>query len=148
MAPPPGQKPAGGNLVAVSLARHVVGQRRDAARMRRGTASRKARYRHVEAAPEKVDGTDLAQIAGTEALQHPVDLDERAKESRHGFRVVRPLQPISRERDWVGDLIRSTMQFRRAPKGANEDPGSARGNQPPTLGPSQTARPAHLSQCR
>jgi hypothetical protein len=32
----------------------------------------------VEAAPEEVDGTGLAQIAGTEALQHAVDLDAGA----------------------------------------------------------------------
>jgi hypothetical protein len=82
-----------------------------------------------------VDGTGLPQIAGAEVLQRSIDLDERAKESCHGLRVVRPLQPISRERDWVGDLIRSTMQFRRAPRALIRS-RKPRGNQPPTLGPS------------
>src|SRR3546814_8066471 len=56
----------------------VVGQPRNATRVQRRRPAGEARHREIEAAPEEVDGADLAEIPGAEALQHPIDEIGRA----------------------------------------------------------------------
>src|SRR5207237_1185640 len=56
------------------LASHIVRKPRHASRMRRRAAARKARDGEVERAPEQMYGRDLAEKAGAELPEHPLDL--------------------------------------------------------------------------
>ena len=78
--------------MAVGLARDLVRQPGNAARMQRRRSPGEARHRDVEAAPEEMDGADLAEIAGAKPLQHPVDRDARLKEAVDRVRVIGPFR--------------------------------------------------------
>src|SRR6266850_7744128 len=76
-------------LVGVGLARDRVG----IGSRRRGPA-RKARHRHIEAAPEKMHWARLANKTRPELFQHLVDRKQYPPEPADGFGVVRGMNVI------------------------------------------------------
>ena len=75
--------------------------------MARRRTARETRGRQVEAAPEEVDRTGLADEAGPELLQHAVHLDQCLPEQVRVARVVRRVPLVLVERDRIGDLDRT-----------------------------------------
>src|SRR5262249_45092454 len=77
----PGPEAGAADLVRVRLARDPVRHVGNAARMRRRGAAGEAGHGEIEAAPEEVHRAALANEAGPEDLEHPVDLDEGKPEA-------------------------------------------------------------------
>src|SRR5207244_5713907 len=81
-------EPAAAHLVRIGIASHPIGNIGDAAWMRRGGASRKPCDREIEAAPEEVNGTDLAVKARAKAPEHIRGRNEDAPASVHVLGIV------------------------------------------------------------
>src|SRR5262245_35785419 len=84
----PGPESRGRDLVAVGLARHRVGEARNASWVPGGRSPGESGHREVEAPPEEVDRARLAQEGRPELLEDAVDLDQRLEEPVHGAGVV------------------------------------------------------------
>src|SRR5207253_10634960 len=84
-------EPAAAHLVRIGIASHPIGNIGDAAWMRRGGASRKPCDREIEAAPEEVNGTDLAVKARAKAPEHIRGRNEDAPASLHVLGNVGPM---------------------------------------------------------
>ena len=106
--------------MAIGLARHRVGQGRNAAGMERSGASREARHRKVEAAPEQMDRAHLAEIGRAEALQHPIDRDRRVEKARHGLGSIGPLCLVVVNGTGSGTSLGPPVEFGRAAERADE----------------------------
>ena len=61
---------------------------RYAAGVKRRGAAREAGHREIEAAPEEMNGTRLADEAGAELLEDAVGIAEDLQKAPHGLRVV------------------------------------------------------------
>src|SRR5260221_1109717 len=81
--------------------------------MRRGRPSRETGHREIEAAPKEMDGARLAEKAGTEELEDPIDLDERAPEAVGRAGIIACVASVLRKPDWVRHLIRHFMNADR-----------------------------------
>ena len=80
--------PGAADLVGVRLVHDLRPAVRRPARVGRRRAPREPGHGEVEAAPEEVDGADLADESGSEVMEHSVDLDQAAPEPVHGLGVV------------------------------------------------------------
>src|SRR5262249_22838492 len=81
-------------------------QVRHAARMRRRLSSRKTRHRQIEAAPEKMYRTHLAEKAGAEMRKYIVRREQDAPEAVRIITVVRGVCEVPIERKASCDLGR------------------------------------------
>src|SRR5436305_11300510 len=94
------------HFLRIGLAGDRVGQMGDAARMwRRGPAG-KARYREIEAAPEKMDRAALAAETRTKFLENPISLQKHAPEPIGVFRIVSRVFLIAVKRDRLQRFVR------------------------------------------
>jgi hypothetical protein len=75
--------------------------------MERCRPSREARRREIEAPPEEVDGTRLADESGLERTHQAVRLQQAAPEQLDVARVVGGMLLVRLEGDGLGDLDRS-----------------------------------------
>ena len=96
------------HLVAVRLAHDGIAEARHAAGMRRRGATREARHRKIEAAPEEMHRAGLAEEAAAEALEDAVGLEQRAPEAVDRGRVIAGMSAVGIERQRIGDLARPT----------------------------------------
>src|SRR5580692_9130600 len=76
------------DLMRIGFAGDCVGKMRHAAGMARRAAARKARDREIETAPEEMHRASLAEKAGAELLEHPIDADENPEEAADGVGIV------------------------------------------------------------
>jgi hypothetical protein len=63
-----------------------------------------------------MDRTDLPDKPRPKPIKHPVDHDERSEEPRYRVCIIRPELPVVPEWDRIGDLIGSSVEFRRTAK--------------------------------
>src|SRR5437763_13596369 len=78
----------------------------NAAGMRRRGPAGKARYREIEAAPEKMHWTALAAKTRTKFLENPVSLQKHTPEPIGVFRIVSRVFLIAVERDRFQRFVR------------------------------------------
>src|SRR5437763_13467715 len=78
----------------------------DPAGMRRCGPAGKARYREIEAAPEKMHRTALTAEMRTKFLENPISLQKHAPESIGVFRIVSRVFLIAVERDRFQRFVR------------------------------------------
>src|SRR5437667_4244399 len=78
----------------------------NAAGMRRRGPPGKARYREIEAAPEKMHRTALAAETRAKFLENPVSLQKHTPESIGVFRIVSRVFLIAVERDRFQRFVR------------------------------------------
>ena len=92
------------HLVGVGLVHHVRAAVGCAAGVERGGAAGEPGDGQVQAAPEEVDGTDLADEPAPEHLEDPCRLHERLPEPLRLRRVVGRVALVGVERDRTRDL--------------------------------------------
>ena len=80
--------------------------------MQRRRAAGESRYGKIKTAPEEMHRTDLAQEPGSKVLEDAINLHEGALKSVYRVRIVRRVNRILFEWDWVGDFVWRTMYFR------------------------------------
>ena len=97
--------------MAVGLASDRIGKPRYAARMQWRAAAGKPRHGQVETAPEQVHGTDLAEEAGTKALQHPVHRHAGAEEARHRLGIIGSVGMVVGKGNRIGKLVGGAMKL-------------------------------------
>ena len=90
--------------MAVGFTGNIVGEPRNAARVQRCRPPGESRHCQVETAPEKVDGTGLAEKAGAESLEDAVDGHACPEVLRHRLCVVGPLGVASAVAMWLAFL--------------------------------------------
>ena len=77
--------------------------------MARRAPARKTGRREIEAAPEKMYRACLAEEAGAELLEHPVDIDQDLQEAPHRVwivgRMLAVLRKPDRVRQFIGHLV-------------------------------------------
>ena len=93
------------DLVAIGYTNDCIGQVRRAAGVEESWATREARDREIEAAPEEMHQTGLAQEAGAESREQRVRDNEGAPEAVRGIGVVGAVNFIGRKRDRVVHLV-------------------------------------------
>jgi hypothetical protein len=106
--------------MAVGFRADEVRQSRNATRVSRSRAPGEAGHSQIEAAPEEVNGTDLAEERGPEALQHAIDRHTSTEEACHRIRIVGPRGVIVDKGDRVGHLVRAAVEVRRRPELAQQ----------------------------
>src|SRR5437773_5412826 len=94
------------HFLRIGLAGDRIGQMRDATRMRRRGPARKARYRKIEAAPEKMHRTAFAAETRTKLLENSIGLQKDAPEPIGVFRIVSRMFLIAVERDRFRRFVR------------------------------------------
>src|SRR5439155_11541105 len=99
-------EPGATDFVRIGFARDCVGQPGDPAGMERGPPSGETGDRKVETAPEKMDGTRLAQKTAAEELKHTIDLNERPPEGMGCLGVVGRMGTVIGKPDRVRHLVR------------------------------------------
>src|SRR5246127_1113278 len=92
-----GPEAGGRNLITIGLARYVVGQTRNAARVKRGRTPGEAGHGKIKTAPEEMHGTDFSDEGRTKPREDADDGYQRFEETRHRLGIVRPLLPVMRE---------------------------------------------------
>ena len=80
----------------------------------------KAGHGHIEAAPEQMDGADLAKEGGAKAVQNMIDTNAGPEEAGHGCRIVGPLGQVLDKRDRIGNFVRNTVELGRGANLAQE----------------------------
>src|SRR5213595_3953100 len=105
------------HFLRIGLAGDRVGQMGDAAGMRRRRPAGKARYREIEAAPEKMHRAALAAETRTKFFENPISLQKHAPESIGVFRIVSRVFLIAVERDRFQRFVRphSDLHFNCEP---------------------------------
>src|SRR6185312_336632 len=88
-----GSRPESGaaDFMRVRLLRDRIRQARHSARMQRRRTSRKTGHGKIEASPEKMHRTGLAEKSAAEELEQAIGLYEHAPECMGGARVVRSM---------------------------------------------------------
>src|ERR1700721_639937 len=82
---------------------------RNAPGMARCASARKTGYREIETAPEKMDRAGLAEKAGAELFEHPVDAYKNLQKPLHGVRIVGGMLVIIRKPDWIRQFVRHVV---------------------------------------
>ena len=77
--------------------------------MARCASARKTGYREIETAPEKMDRAGLAEKAGAELFEHPVDAYKNLQKPLHGVRIVGGMLVIIRKPDWIRQFVRHVV---------------------------------------
>src|SRR3569833_4561761 len=80
--------------------------------MARSGPPRKAGHRQIEAAPEEMHGTDLAQKSGTISFEDAIDGHQRAEVTRNGLSIVGAHFLIRGERNGMRQFARLAEVFR------------------------------------
>src|SRR5579871_3419305 len=93
-----------------------IRQCRNTSRMERGGATREPRHCKIEAAPKKVDWTDLAEKTSAKALKDAIDRNESMKEARHRIAVVWPLKMVVAKGDGIRQLVGTAIEPGRPAK--------------------------------
>ena len=99
-------EPAAADLVGIGLPHHPIADMRGRARMGGRGAAGEAGHGQVEAAPEEMHRTDLADEARAEQGEDAIALDEDAPEAVGIVAIIGRMGSILLERDRVGDLDR------------------------------------------
>src|SRR5690606_2341436 len=99
-----GPEPSAAHLMRIRFARHPVRQIRNAARMRRGLATREARHRQISTAPEVMNRTALADDLRAEIFENAFGLHEDAPISVCVFGIVRAMNIIRIEPNRIRKL--------------------------------------------
>jgi chromosomal replication initiation ATPase DnaA len=107
--PPAGPESGAAHFVRIRLACDIVGQVRDAARMRRRGPAGKSRHCEIETAPEKVHGARLAEERSLELLERAVGREQDAMKALNIVRVVSRMHIVLRERNRIGDFVRTAI---------------------------------------
>ena len=94
------------NLVRIGLLGHGIRQMRHTARMARRRTAGKARHRQIEAAPEEMHRTRLAEKAGAEMGEDLAGGEQHAPETVGIVGIIGCVHRILLERNAIGDLAR------------------------------------------
>src|SRR5208337_4119323 len=87
------------HLVGIGLSRHSIG-----AGSLRSSPAGKTAHRKVEASPEEMHGTGLADEVGPESVEDGIHRQQNTPKFLYRFSVVRSVHPILVEGNRIGDF--------------------------------------------
>src|ERR1700739_33899 len=82
---------------------------RNAPGMARCASAGKTRYREIETAPEEMDRAGLAEEAGAELFEHPVDTDKNLQKPLHRVWIVGGMLVILRKPNRIRQFVRHVV---------------------------------------